>query len=122
MATATIMQVPDETELLAFFEGLPIEAAPEDGFWCYEVKDIQGCTLLFSFNTFERSVQTIVGVGDTILCSVSHEGATTIRLGQREGTQCLRAEFELGTNRGTLVLFWKQGIRCEWSDLLTSTT
>ena len=112
-----IMEVPEETDLLAFFEGDAVEARPSDGYWCYEVCDDDAIELRFSFNTFERSVQTVVQRKGSILCSVSHENATAIRLEGGEKGQRLTVDFQGEGSVGRLSLCWKDGVRCDWWDL-----
>jgi len=113
------MSVPDETELLDFFESEPVDVCPDDGFWCYEVKDTQGLLLRFSFNTIEGSAQTVVIVNGVTVSSVCHEGATSMRLSSTGDKRLLLVEFKEPTHQTTLKLSWQGGVSCIWSSLRT---
>jgi hypothetical protein len=75
-----LLRIPDNHELRGFFEADPMEAEPADGYWAYEIADARGVALRFSFNTHERSIQAQLSLGNNLLCSVSSEGATAMRL------------------------------------------
>jgi hypothetical protein len=93
-------EVPGEIDLLVFFGVGPIDRAAQDGYWCYEVSDVRGVKLQFSFNVYERSVQTVLSVDEVAVVIVSHEGAE--RMLVRDGK--LRCEFSTGGDRTTLTL------------------
>ncbi|MDB4953966.1 MAG: hypothetical protein JWO36_1535 [Myxococcales bacterium] len=107
--------VPSELELSEFFETDPIERSPEDGYWCYEVIDRNGVKLRFSFNLYERSVQTVIETGGTLLACISHEGATEL--------QCtgavLHGQFRTNDSKATLTLVVRDAVRVDWSTLRT---
>jgi hypothetical protein len=108
-------RVPDECELIEFFGSEPIERAVEDGYWCYEGAGTGGTTLRFSMNLFERSVQTEIRAGASILATVSHELAVRLVV---DGKQ-LRCEFVGSASRTTLTVDSAQGFKVGWSTLRT---
>jgi hypothetical protein len=107
--------VPHELELIEFFGVQPVERAAEDGYWCFELKDEPGIKLRFSFNVFERSVQTEVSVGDAVIDTVSHELAERLRV---EGAE-LRGTFTTADANTLLVLSVTPTIKVRWSTLRT---
>jgi hypothetical protein len=115
MSLAQNFAVPDELDLIAFFAASPTERAPEDGYWCFEVRDAQGVKLRLSFNVFERSVQTEVSIGDTAIETVSHECAERLHV---EGTE-LFATFTTVNAETLLVVSVTPAIRIRWSTLQT---
>jgi hypothetical protein len=106
-------QVPDESELVEFFGTEPVERAVDDGYWCYEVKDERGLALRFSFNLYERSVQTVLMLSGRPVATVSHEAAE--RMSIREGK--LRCEFSNTSSRTTLVVGVAAEVSIAWSTL-----
>jgi hypothetical protein len=106
-------EVPDETDLIEFFEGDPVEKSVEDGYWCYEITDERGITLRFSFNIYERSVQTVLSVAGEKIETVSHESAEKLTI----GGGVLRCEFSLSTARTTLVIDARKRISVTWTNL-----
>lgn len=67
--------VLDEYELMSFFCVEPIEKSGEDGYVCFEVSDNKECKLRFSYNIFEKSVQTaILSKNDRVIMKTSYEG------------------------------------------------
>lgn len=107
--------VPDEIDLLGFFESEPVEGSIEDGYWCYEVTDTRGVCLRFSFNLFEQSVQTARRLGTTPLATVVHEGAETMRL---EG-QTLTCRFSYAGAESKLTVCLGESITVDWASLRT---
>jgi len=105
----------DEVELLEFFGVEPVAHAVEDGYWCYEVLDERGVTLRFSFNLYERSVQTVLSLGGSPIATVSHEGA--VRMVVREGK--LQCEFSTNGERTTLTVEIGASLCVRWSSLRT---
>lgn len=47
----------DQLTLLELFWSEPIKADSEDGYWCYEAKDLTGTIFLFGIDTIHESVQ-----------------------------------------------------------------
>jgi len=116
METETQLSVPDELELLEFFGAEPIVRSLEDGYWCYEATDSRGVRMRFSFNIFDRSVQTELSVAGAPVATVSHEGATRLR---REGST-LCCDF-LGEDwKGSLTVVVGALLHAEWSMLRTT--
>lgn len=107
--------VPDERELIEFFGVEPVERAPEDGYWCFEVKDERGVKLRFSFNAFERSIQTVLSAGDAVFDTVSHELADRLQVSGSE----LRATFAAADARTLLVISVTPTVNVRWSILRT---
>jgi hypothetical protein len=108
-------EVLDEVELLEFFGTDPVERSAEDGYWCYAVTDERGVMLRFSFNIFERSVQTVVSLGGTNIATVSHEAAD--RMIVRDGK--LRCEFSSEDSKTTLSVETGRSLSVVWSTLST---
>ncbi|MCI0574331.1 MAG: hypothetical protein L0Y66_26670 [Myxococcaceae bacterium] len=108
-----IFDVPDELDLIEFFGVDPVERAPEDGYWCFEVSDERGIKLRFSFNIFERSVQTELSVMDAVINTVSHELADRLHVNGAE----LRATFTSADSRTLLAVTVTPAIQVRWSTL-----
>lgn len=66
MATNRAFEVPKESELVEFFGAEPTERSVKDGFWAFAVTDERGVKLRFSFDLYERSVQTMLSVGEVV--------------------------------------------------------
>jgi hypothetical protein len=109
----TTFSVPDEIDLLEFFGAEPVERSVDDGYWCYEVTDARDVRLRFSFNVFERSVQTTLAVAGSSLVTVSHEGACTMRLSESS----LTCRFSYVGADATLVLRIAPDINVNWASL-----
>ena len=109
-------QTPDEVSLLEFFEAEPI-IAPQEGFWCYEVTDSDETKLRFSFNTFERSVQTTLLKGERELMSICQEGAIRLTQTSTSSGPMLRGEFQYENARSTLEIRVQPEILVRWSTL-----
>ncbi|MGO4883322.1 MAG: hypothetical protein ACLP59_21270 [Bryobacteraceae bacterium] len=107
------LRVPDALEMLEFFEAEPVEAAPEDGYWCYEVAGEAGVRLRFSFNTLAQSVETVIWSHGHKLISVTEEGAEHLSI--RDGL--LVGSFEAGRFESRLEVRIKPRIEVTWSRL-----
>jgi len=118
MQTNKEFSVPDEYLMLEIFEQEPLEASPEDGFWCYEVTDENGITLRFSFSLFDRSVQTTILVNGRDIQTVCQEGAVSLTPVLKEGDRGLRGNFQFGSEASTLEIQLKPEIKVRWSALL----
>src|SRR5689334_14743136 len=79
MITWRHFSMPDEFELIAFFEMEPSEKAEQDGYWRFR-KDDGSFVFDFSINTRGRSIQTQISVDNIIIASVSHESANLISI------------------------------------------
>lgn len=100
-------------ELREFFGGDPVESDASDGFCAYEMRDRLGVTLRLSFNLYERSVQTELRLGESVMVSVSQEGATAMR---RDGA-LLRCDFRSVGTKTTLSIDTRDYIRVDWATL-----
>lgn len=105
--------VPKEDDLLEFFGAEPFERIVDDGYWCYEISDERGVSLRFSFNLYERSVQTSLSFGGALLASVSHEGANTMSI--RDGK--LQCEFSAAGETTRLTVDTGINLSVVWSSL-----
>ncbi|QAT81662.1 hypothetical protein EJ065_0047 [Corallococcus coralloides] len=114
--SSDVFSIPDEIELLEFFWAEPVERSVEDGYWCYEVTDRRGIKLRFSFNLFERSVQTAFQVMDSPLITVSHEGAKSMTVSGKVMT----CHFSYEGSDAQLVLRLDDSINLDWSSLRKS--
>ncbi len=110
------MQTPDELDLLEFFESEPVECTPTDGYWCYQVTDQRGVTLRFSFDKYQRSVQTVVSAGGTPVATVVQEGAELMRVA---GDQ-LTCDFAYRGGKATLAVTLGAALSIHWSSLQTA--
>jgi hypothetical protein len=113
MSTDHGFEVPDEIDLIGFFGAEPVQRVTEDGFWCYEARDQRGIKLRFSFNLFERSVQTELSLGEVAVDTVSHELAGRLQLHGAE----LHATFDSSDAKTTLMLRLTPSISVKWSTL-----
>lgn len=99
MSGANSNFLPSQLELLEFFGVVPVEESPEDGYWCWEVEDVSGVRLRFSLNELQKSVQTVVTVGERTVVLVSHENAGRMWLTNESGSPELVACFDGGSER-----------------------
>ena len=118
MQTNERFSVPDEYLMLEIFEQEPSEASPEDGFWCYEMTDDNGITLKFSFNQFDRSVQTTILINGRDIQTVCQEGAVSLTPVLKDGGRGLRGKFQFGNEASTLEIQLVPEIKVKWSALL----
>jgi hypothetical protein len=109
------IRIPDIAEISEFFRVEPVEQSPEDGYWCYEVTDQWGVQVRFSFNIYERSVQTVVSSQGRQIVSVAHEQADDLAL--QSGS--LRCIFSSESSKTTLTLHLEDGASVTWSTLRT---
>jgi hypothetical protein len=101
--TRYLIDAPAPSEFLEFFGVEPIEARPEDRYWCYEFRDKRNFVLRFSFDAVERSVQTLIRNADAVLWVCSHEGANRIWFSEEKGGKVIRAVYRYGDADGELV-------------------
>lgn len=106
-------ETPSEADLVDFFGTEPIDRSVEDGYWSYEITDDSGVLLRFSFNLYERSVQTVLQVAGAAIATVSHESAE--RLAIRDNV--LRCEFSGSASRTTLIVKLQERISVTWTTL-----
>jgi hypothetical protein len=115
MGMNNLFTIPDRSELRAFFGSDPIEQVEEDGYFCYEATDSRGVRLRFSYDVFERSVQTELTLHDVVLVNVSHEGAVRLRIEGRS----LDCDFSYAGASAKLAVKLHENIHVEWSSLRT---
>jgi hypothetical protein len=107
--------VPREAELIEFFGAEPTERSVEDGFWAFTVTDERGVKLRFSFDLYERSVQTMLSVREVVIETVSHELADRLQV---KGAQ-LQITFTGSDTKTILVVELTPSIKIRWSTLQT---
>ena len=108
---ATIV-IPEKADLISFFESEPIEE--HQGFSLFQVADPRGVAVRFSYDLFERSVQTAIDVLGQSVSIVSHEELTTISF--HDGS--LVALCEYGGIQTQLTVDVRPNIKVEWSSLV----
>jgi len=113
--------VPSETDFLAAFGIDPDESVPPDGFWCYTFESEGGDVVRLSFNTHERSVQTVCESNGRAICTVVHENADQIRINEGRGEASIIVEFAHGRDecRTQLRLQVHPELEISWSSLRT---
>jgi hypothetical protein len=109
-------RAPDEFELIEFFGGEPIERVVEDGYWCFEAKSAGGTVLRFSINILERSVQTDIRIGPSVVASVTHELAMRLVVERNQ----LRCDFFGSDCRTSLTIDAAPTYAVSWSTLRTT--
>lgn len=106
------MDTPDEIDLMAFFEAEPVTIEAKDGFHCYQHVDRnKPISIEFSFNIFEKSVQTKLFYNNEIVQTVSAESACKISIIH----EALVVRFE--DDAGSLELKLKPEISVTWGFL-----
>lgn len=111
--------VPEPFDFIELFGVEPIEARPDDGYWCYAFTDERGVELRFSVDAIERSVQTVVGLRGEVLSRCAQEGAVRVSLQTGGDRKAIRASFRQGTADGELVVEVTPRISVHWSVLTT---
>jgi hypothetical protein len=119
MVSRQIFEIPSELSLLEFLEVEPLEAMPDDGYWCYELIDQFGTMLKLSFNTHERSLQTIVLKDHRKTMSVSQEGAVRLSIIEAGAGYILRGDFQYQDAFSMVEIQIKPEIVVCWSTLLS---
>jgi hypothetical protein len=121
MTTAhPLFRVPDQDSFLENFGIEPVEAAPHDGYWCYEITDQYGVTLQLSFNTHERSLQTTISLHGHKIETTSQEGAISLEIFEKNGEKALRGEYYLDNAESSVEIEVKPAILVRWSTLVTA--
>jgi hypothetical protein len=105
----------DESALFEYFGTDAIGRSVEDGYYCYTITDARGVRLRFSFNIYERSVQTALSLSGDDLSTVSHENAESMFFIDKE----LRCEFSASDSKTTLTVAISPHILIVWSSLRT---
>ena len=109
------MRTPDVVEIDEFFGTEPVEQSAEDGYWCYEFTDQWGIQIRFSFNIYERSVQTTLSSQGRQFATVVHEQADDLVV--RDGSLC--CVFSSESSKTTLTIRLEGGACVTWSTLQT---
>lgn len=104
-------EFPEPLVFLEFFGVEPTETG--ERCWLYERRDESGNTLRFSFDAFERSVQTDLIAATGTRCVTSHELASRIEIGGDE----LRVSFDRRGATTRLRLRVSPTIEVAWSTL-----
>jgi hypothetical protein len=112
-------KVPDELELLDFFGVEPLESAPEDGYWCYEVTDQFKVRARVSFSIFERSLQIVLSCNDREIMTVSQEGAVKLTTFETSSGLTLHCEFVYADAHSAVSIQVRPEIKVNWSILKT---
>jgi hypothetical protein len=107
--------VPDEHELVEFFGLAAAERAPDDGYWIYEIIDSRGIALRFSFDLYEKYVQTVFSMGNAAIATVAHEGAVCMSI----AGSALTVDFKYKGAKSRLTLRVGASVEAEWSSLRT---
>lgn len=63
----------DQQTLLELFWTEPTKAIPEDGYWCYEVKDYTGTLLIVGIDTINKSIEITLKKLEHHLLSLTFE-------------------------------------------------
>ena len=108
---------PSELEMLETFGTEPLEAAQEDGFWQYSFCDTEYTQVLFSFNIFESSVQTIVKYKSRTVSIVSFEGDGVLRIDRRNGYPIIDGDFQQSEYKTRLIIHIEPLVEVKWSTM-----
>jgi len=117
----SIVAVPDVWQMFEAFGIEPVDASPEDGYWCYEVKDESGLTLRLSFNVFENSLQTAMSLGGHAIATVCQEGAAWLRVEAVGGRKTLRGACEFQGAIAQVQIAFAPTVSVCWSTLVTDS-
>lgn len=112
MVSTDDFSVPDDLELLEFFGSAP--TLRDDGLHVYEMRGSQGVVLRFSFDVFERSIQTRLSVNDEVQSVVCQENALRMWI-DKAG---LHADFVPSTTRTRLLIVSVPNLQVQWSTLV----
>ena len=113
-----VFDVPETWQMLEAFGIEPVEASPEDGYWCYEVKDESGVILRVSFNIFERSLQTTLSLGGHEIATVCQEGAEWLRVEAAGGRQTLHGACRFHGAVSQVQIAFEPRASVQWSTLV----
>ena len=115
-----IFEVPDTWHMFEAFGIEPVDASPQDGYWCYEVKDESGLTLRLSFNVFERSLQTAIYLGGREIAMVCQEGAEWLRVEAAGGRKMLHGVCRFQGAVSQVQITCEPTASVQWSTLVTA--
>ena len=110
--------IPEEFELISFFESEPVESFPNDGFWCFEKYDGKNKLLRVSFNILEKSIQTALYIDGEEIDVVSHEGAEKIYIKEEFGCELFCCVCKDAKVKIYLQLSLKPNIHIQWHSLI----
>lgn len=113
-----MMVIPDELELLEFFESEPIDYLPEDGLYVYEFTDQNGVHLIFSFNDVEGSVQARLLIQENNIALFSQEGAEKLTIKNDASGNYLHCQFDIDGASADAQIRISPYISIKWSTLL----
>lgn len=110
--------VPDEITMLELFGGEPVEARPEDGYWCYQITDSNRITLRLSWSVIEQSLQVSVSTNDYTNAIMSQEGDLDLApINYKDGRVALKGEFYDDKKSTTVYIYLFPRIQVTWSTL-----
>ena len=112
-----IMIIPDELDLLVFFEGEPIESIPKDGYFCYKYSDDRGIELFFSFHEIEESIQARLMQSNCELAVISGECADRITIEKDGSGEYLACVFKLDQAESKAEIRLYPSINVRWYTL-----
>jgi hypothetical protein len=115
MRTSTL--VPTESEFTEELGARLVSSDPADGYWCYELQDFRGITLLLSVNILERSLQTVLLLHGLEVQRTIHESSTRVWLDRQDDQTFVRAECETSSTVTTLAIQLRGAITVKWATL-----
>lgn len=116
-----MIDIPEDFELLGFFENEPIESALEDNLYVYEFIDNRGITLIFSFDYIEESVQLRLVTEGCNIATFSQEGVKKISIINDKLVSYLKLSFGLSESHTEASVQIRPHIAIKWSTLKSST-
>lgn len=117
MTSIAPFTAPTALMMLEAFGVEPSAAEPRDGFFAWTWTDDRGVSLRLSWDNFQRSVQVALTLHGRPLMTVCEEGATALRVEDRDGHPALRGEFHHRGARGQVLIDVQPEIRVEWGVL-----
>ena len=112
-----MLSIPDELDLLMFFETDPFESIPEDGYFCYKLVDNREVELFFSFHIIQASIQIRLMLSDCELAVFSREYAEKITIEKDKSGEYLMCIFKLDRAESKAIIFVRPEIKVHWSIL-----
>ena len=112
-----MLTVPDEVDLLTFFESEPKESKPEDGYFCYWLADDRGIELYFSFHVIEGSIQARLLRSGCEIAVISEECAEKITIEKDGAGKYLACIFKLGQAESKAEIHVRPSIKIRWHTL-----
>ncbi|MBN3575901.1 hypothetical protein [Vibrio neptunius] len=110
--------IPEDYELLEFFECEPDKEALSEGVFLYRISDTRGLVLDFSFHEIQGSVQTNLSISDIVVASVCQEGARELKIQEDASGQYISCNFEFGDAKSKVRIQVKPEIKVDWSTLV----